>query len=381
MRLLSLNDNTYKNLNFSNWTIDNKHINNISILFNRYLFIQKYNLCLKINDVNKLDYIKSKIYSKDELKKISNKGQFGKIILNKKKNLVIKQILKEDTLFEIEILKKINHVFIISMIDYFENYTHSFIVLEYFKKGDLGELLKYNKLEIEDVIIYIGEIICAIEYLHLQDIIYMDLKPDNIMIQNDGHIKLIDFGLSIFTYKISNIGGTPVYMSPEVLKYLVYNTDKYLIDEQADIWCIGILLFELICNDTPDITDKKKDKELIRIYKKEFWWVNKLFSEDQLRNRNRNRNQDIQNRDFGFGSQDFGDQTYGFGDQDFRDQNQNQDFGDQNQDFGDVIDLLSILLKYYPDERASIDEIKDHIFFKKISWNLLPNKFYKVKIF
>ena len=223
--------------------IENKPITNVKILFDKYLFINNEEH-LKIIDIKNLDFIKLKIYSKGNFKRVG-KGKFGNIFLHHKKKFVIKQILKEDTLLEIEILKKINHIFIISMKDYFENSIYSFIIFEYLQI-DLFEIINKFKLKHEDIIFYMSEVICAIEYLHNLDIIYMDLKPENIMIQNDGHIKLIDFGLSIFKDKILDIGGTTIYMSPEVLKFLIYDTDKYLINEISDLWCIGILLFEFV---------------------------------------------------------------------------------------------------------------------------------------
>jgi serine/threonine protein kinase len=70
-------------------------------------------------------------------------------------------------------------------------------VLEYCPCGDVGDILKKQKRFSEEVAkIYIAEILLAIEYLHSNGIIYRDLKPDNIIIDEDGHVKLTDFGLS-----------------------------------------------------------------------------------------------------------------------------------------------------------------------------------------
>lgn len=322
MQFLSLNFNDIKKINFEKWTINKKHIYEIKIIFERYLLINNKEH-LKILDLSHLDFIKLKIYSKGNYKKIGT-GKFGKIFLHYKKKYVIKQIHKEDTLLEIEILKKLDHVFIISMKDNFENSIYSFIVFEYMKT-DLFEIIKKNKLKKYDIIFYISEVICAIEYLHNLDIIYMDLKPENIMIGNDGHIKLIDFGLSIFKDKILDIGGTKIYMSPEVLKYLIYDTDKYLIDESSDIWCIGILLFELSYRNIHEIVYKKNERELLNIYKNELWWI-KSFDTS-------------------------------------------------------IFDLLSVLLKNKVDERATIKEIKNHILFEDINWDFVIQKKYKAPKF
>jgi len=319
MYFFLLNDKTKRKINFNKWLYENKKINNIIILFNRYLFIKEFDVCLKIINLEKINYIKFKIYSKDKLKFI-DRGKFGKIFLNKSKNFVIKKVLNKDLFFEFDILKIVNHPFIISLIDYFEILNNSFIILEYLPKGNLFKIIQKYKLKLNEIIFYISEVICAIEYLHGIDIIYMDLKPENIMIQFDGHIKLIDFGLSSYN-NIIEVGGTTEYMSPEILKYIIYNTNKNTINEMTDIWCIGILLFELNYNNIHEAIYKKNDLEILNIYKNELWWF-KLF--------------------------------------------------DRN-----IISLLYIILKYNADERATINEIKEHVLFNNIDWNLVPKKIYK----
>lgn len=79
----------------------------------------------------------------------------------------------------------------------FQSAEKLFLILEYCPCGDVGDILKKEKRFSEEVArIYIAEILLAIEYLHANGIIYRDLKPDNIIIDEDGHIKLTDFGLS-----------------------------------------------------------------------------------------------------------------------------------------------------------------------------------------
>lgn len=97
----------------------------------------------------------------------------------------------------------------------------------------------------ENTRFYLAEIVLAVEQLHLQGIIYRDLKPQNILIDDNGHVKIIDFG---FAKKMKNIKtdrsytncGTPGYCAPEVMLADVGHTYK------ADIWSIGILICEMI---------------------------------------------------------------------------------------------------------------------------------------
>lgn len=102
----------------------------------------------------------------------------------------------------------------------------------------------------EDVARYvISEVIGAIEYLHRQNILYRDLKCENIIICSGGHIKLIDFGLAKFGVHdyiegATSFCGTGCYMPPEI----VFNREY---GKSVDIYLIGALLFELLTGELP----------------------------------------------------------------------------------------------------------------------------------
>ena len=116
-----------------------------------------------------------------------------------------------------------------------------------------GELFKQIKKQIfmgeEDSRFYIAEIVLAIETLHTMGIIYRDLKPDNILIDSLGHIKLIDFGFAkvmqnIWQDRAYTNCGTPGYCAPEVM---LDSGHTY----KADIWSLGILICEIMGGFTP----------------------------------------------------------------------------------------------------------------------------------
>jgi len=95
---------------------------------------------------------------------------------------------------------------------------------------------------------YTAELLVALQYLHQNDIIYRDLKPDNVMIDRDGHAKLIDFGFAReltkkMSFKTYTNCGTMGYTAPEVL--LNQNSNSGYSFE-ADIWSFGIMLSELL---------------------------------------------------------------------------------------------------------------------------------------
>ena len=112
-----------------------------------------------------------------------------------------------------------------------------------------GELIKHIRSTIhmseDHTRFYLAEIILAVEQLHQMGIIYRDLKPENVLIDKDGHIKLIDFGFAKIMRDIKKDRtytncGTPGYCAPEVMIASIgYNY-------KADMWSIGILICEMI---------------------------------------------------------------------------------------------------------------------------------------
>lgn len=119
------------------------------------------------------------------------------------------------------------------------------MVSDYCKGGDLGKILDVEQ-NFKDEIArkYIAEVIVAIEKLHSKNILYWDLKPDNILIDQNGHIKLTDFGLSkenVFglAQGSDSFCGSIAYLSPEVL-------NKKGHGKMVDFYLIGVLLYEFL---------------------------------------------------------------------------------------------------------------------------------------
>ena len=98
---------------------------------------------------------------------------------------------------ERNVLSNSNHPFIIKLDYAFQTTTKLFLIMEYCKNGDLSKHLLFDKKFPEiRAKFYICEILLALEYLHEKNIIFRDLKPDNVVLDEDGHCKLTDFGLS-----------------------------------------------------------------------------------------------------------------------------------------------------------------------------------------
>ena len=220
-----------------------------------------------ILEPNLYEYFTNKIYLEDntiELKDLDNikelgSGSFGSVNLvkNKKnkytyaiKALDLEQIKKEnlESCVEVErdVLLKIDHPFIMKMVKYLKNDSYIFFINEYIKGKELWEVIRdIGLLNKEQTQFYGASILIAMDYLHKQKIIYRDLKPENVMVNVKGYIKIIDFGtVKEIQDRTSTIIGTSHYMAPEITKGEGYSF-------QVDIWSIAICMYEFFCGKLP----------------------------------------------------------------------------------------------------------------------------------
>ncbi|XP_053993385.1 cAMP-dependent protein kinase catalytic subunit alpha-like [Hylaeus volcanicus] len=187
-------------------------------------------------------------------------GTFGRVYLarhakNFKDYYALKIIKKVDIVrlkqekhvaTERQILQTISHPFIVSSFGSFETANEICIMMEYVPAGELFHLLqKYGRLSNELARFYVAELVTALRYLHSCNIVYRDIKPENILIDKYGHIKLIDFGFSKYVKNRTwTLCGTPEYLAPEVLLGKGHN-------QAADWWTVGILIYELLTGHAP----------------------------------------------------------------------------------------------------------------------------------
>ena len=143
--------------------------------------------------------------------------------------------------------------------------------MEYCPNGDLAKHLLFEKRFSEErAKFYICEVLLALENLHQRDIIFRDLKPDNVVLDSEGHCKLTDFGLSkegINENQITNsFCGSIAYLAPEMLKKQGHGA--YLAPEMlkkqghgkaVDWYLLGVLLYEMLVGITPFFTNRKED--------------------------------------------------------------------------------------------------------------------------
>ena len=172
-----------------------------------------------------------------------------------KKNEIKDKVRKKCVNNEIDILKKIQHKNVIKLIEVIDLKDYILIVEELFIGISLGQYhKKYWKTEDlsrkkEKVYkIILTQIFSAINYLHSNGIAHLDIKMDNILINDKLDIKIIDFGFAIYDPKNELnkfFGGTPNYMSPEIILKRPY------ISILSDIWSLGVLVYKLFCNEYP----------------------------------------------------------------------------------------------------------------------------------
>ena len=178
--------------------------------------------------------------------------------LEDKKTVVLKildlgadmdEILVNRFIQEAELLSSLHSPFVAEVYDYGLTDDYAFIALEFFSRGDLKQRM-VQRLDPEIALTYINHIAYGLEAIHSVGIVHRDLKPANIMFRGDDSLAIADFGIAkrldaaFNITKVGEILGSPHYMSPQ-------QADGREIDIYADIYSVGILLFELLTNKKP----------------------------------------------------------------------------------------------------------------------------------
>ena len=152
---------------------------------------------------------------------------------------------------EIDILRSVRHPHVVAMLDAFETATDFAVVTEY-AHGELFEVLEDDGCLGEDAVRHVaGQLVAALHHLHGRRIIHRDMKPQNVLVAGGGVLKLCDFGfarsLSAATAVVTSVKGTPLYMAPELVRERPY-------DHRADLWSLGVILYELFAGRPPFYT-------------------------------------------------------------------------------------------------------------------------------
>mmetsp|Transcript_33607 Transcript_33607/g.54561 ORF Transcript_33607/g.54561 Transcript_33607/m.54561 type:complete len:1117 (-) Transcript_33607:135-3485(-) len=207
-------------------------------------------------------------YKLNELRRsvILGKGSFGSVWLVKspeKKTYALKCVSKRIVLdtkqskhivSEKQVLQKMNHPFIIKLFATYKDSRYVYFVLELCLGGELFGLVqnKGGSFSEAHTCFYTANMVSIFEYMHSLDIIYRDLKPENLLVDEHGYLKLVDFGFAKeITGNTYTLCGTPDYLAPEIIKGWGHG-------KGVDWWCLGIFTYELISSYAPFYAENPK---------------------------------------------------------------------------------------------------------------------------
>jgi len=232
-----------------------------------------------------------------------------------RKDAIIQRREVQRVLTERNIMLRLSeHPFLAKLRFAFQTEEHIHFVMDYYGGGELfWHLHRAGRLTLDRTRFYAAEMLLAIDFLHEHNVIYRDIKPENVLIDAEGHVALIDFGLAkeevLEGQMAFSLCGTPEYLAPEVL-------DRSGHGRSADWWSFGVLVYEML-HGLPPFYDNERPVMFANIQKMELQFPEDAFSDP------------------------------------------------------DVVDLLRQLLNRKPSERPNSVEIKEHAFFADIDWDAL----------
>ena len=229
------------------------------------------------------------------------------------KNYVIKKKYLHYVVSEFKIMKSLSGFpFVLDLHYCFQSANYLYLIIDYCPGGDFTKLNYINNAKL-----FFAEVILAFEHIHKHNIIYRDLKPENILLDTEGHIKICDFNLAKSGIskedRALSFCGSPMYLSPEMI-------NKKGVNYKCDIYGIGLLMYEIVTK-IPAYTAND---------------LNSLY--------NKIKNNNINFRISGL--------------------------------HGDIKDLLEKILVMDPEDRPTLEKIKEHPYFRDINFNKVMNKEY-----
>jgi serine/threonine protein kinase len=228
------------------------------------------------------DYVRLK-YTEADMKEEEREEKMSKDAILKKSSVAVKMISKQSAansdqfshvMNEKNILIEMSHPFILDIFGTFQDPDTLYFVTEVLPGGDLWsvmyecKILK-NRREVGlprlAVKFYIGCLVLALVHVHGKGVAFRDLKPENVMVDSEGYVRLIDFGFAkkvpwteikdgkeVIQPKTFTLCGTPEYLAPE----FIFNSGH---DHSVDLWSLGVVMFEMIMGFTPFISKKPND--------------------------------------------------------------------------------------------------------------------------
>ncbi|XP_023330907.1 protein kinase DC2 [Eurytemora carolleeae] len=182
-------------------------------------------------------------------------GTFARVCLCRERSNREYFALKILAIHDVIRLKQVEHVkneknILKGHSDYFQDRSFLYMLFPYVCGGELFSYLRSaGRFNSSTTFFYSAEIVSALDYLHSLSIVYRDLKPENLLLDKEGHLKITDFG---FAKRISDrtwtLCGTPEYLAPEIIQSKGHN-------KAVDWWALGILIYEMLAGYPPFFDD------------------------------------------------------------------------------------------------------------------------------
>eukprot|EP00792_Barthelona_sp_PAP020_P006387 TRINITY_DN2978_c1_g1_i2.p1 TRINITY_DN2978_c1_g1~~TRINITY_DN2978_c1_g1_i2.p1 ORF type:complete len:376 (-),score=99.91 TRINITY_DN2978_c1_g1_i2:293-1420(-) len=172
------------------------------------------------------------------------KEYFALKILKKSKVAKLQQI--QHVKAEKSILARVRHPFIVNLVHSYQNEENLYMLQEFVNGGELfAHLRRAQRFPVETARFYAAAIVLALEYLHSMKIVYRDLKPENLLLDKQGHMKICDFGFAkVVEEHTYTLCGTVEYLAPEIILNKGHQ-------KAVDWWALGILIFEMLAGYPP----------------------------------------------------------------------------------------------------------------------------------
>lgn len=197
----------------------------------------------KVTDFEMLNTLGTGTFGRVKLCTLKGKVYAMKIL---QKSEVIRLKQQEHIISEQKILAMIDHPFIVILYRTFQDKAHVHMLLEYVNGGEVfSHLRNAGRFSKEFTKFYTGQIVLVLQYLHEKNIVYRDLKPENLLISTNGYLKITDFGFAKELHEDTwTLCGTPEYLAPEIIQSKGHGL-------AVDWWALGILMYEMLCGYPP----------------------------------------------------------------------------------------------------------------------------------